>query len=92
MKKLFVCFLIISILFPFAAFAADVNFGDGSTKTLTASAWRALQTKDYAAVNAYVDKCVSVFSKKALEQQASLTDFPPGEEANTYWALNDVAT
>ncbi len=75
-----------------SAFAAKYDFGDGSSKTLTSKAWNALQTKDYDAVMAYVDKCVKSFSKKALEQQASLTKFPPKEEANNYWALNDVAT
>ena len=84
--------VIFSLILTGNSFAGEYNFGDGSTKTLTAKSWSALQTKDYAGVSAYVDKCVSVFSKKALEQQASLTNFPPSDEANNYWALNDVAT
>ena len=81
-----------SLLAPVQGIAKSYDFGDGTTKTLTAKAWNALQLKDYDAVIAYVDKCVSRYSKKALEQQASLTDYAPKEEANNYWALNDVAT
>ena len=80
------------LILPASASASEYNFGDGSTKTLTAKAWNALQTKDFTAVEAYADYCLSKYSKKALEQQASLPDFAPNEEANNYWALNDVGT
>ncbi|MBN1521964.1 MAG: tetratricopeptide repeat protein [Candidatus Aureabacteria bacterium] len=78
------------LFFTALGYGAEYNFGDESSKTLSTKAWSAFQTKDYDAVTAYADKCVSLFSKKALEQQASLTDFAPADEANNYWALNDV--
>ncbi|MBN1521967.1 MAG: tetratricopeptide repeat protein [Candidatus Aureabacteria bacterium] len=82
----------VALSVPIAGAPADYDFGDATTKTLTAKAWNALQLKDYNAVSAYVDKCLSLYSKKALEQQASLTDHAPKDEANNYWALNDVGT
>ncbi|MBN1522478.1 MAG: tetratricopeptide repeat protein [Candidatus Aureabacteria bacterium] len=92
MKKLTTLLLVIGMMLVSSPLmAANVNFGDGSTKTLTAGAWASLQTKDYDAVMAYTDKCISTFSSKALEQQASLTGFAPADEADQYWALNDVA-
>jgi tetratricopeptide (TPR) repeat protein len=87
------CSILIVLMMAFAAVSyAEFDFGDGSSKTLTGKAWNSLSTKDYAGVNAYVDKCVSAFSKKGMEQQAALTDFAPAEKANDYWALNDVGT
>ncbi|MCK5708653.1 MAG: tetratricopeptide repeat protein [Candidatus Aureabacteria bacterium] len=63
-----------------------------SSKELTAACWNSLQTKGYDDAITSADKCVKSFSKKALEQQASLTDFAPKDDASNYWALNDVAT
>jgi tetratricopeptide (TPR) repeat protein len=82
-----ICFFALA----FSAGAADYDFGDGSSKTLTGKAWNALQVKDYASIQAYADKCVKAFGSKAMEQQAALTDFAPADQANNFWALNDVA-
>ena len=92
MKKTLILMLVLGLLFPVSGIAGELSFGDGSSKTLTTKAWAALQVKDAEAVIAYVDKCVKTFSKKALEQQASLSDFAPKDEAVNYWALNDVGT
>ncbi len=75
-----------------AATAGEYDFGDFSSETLATKSWQALDAKDYAAVEAYAKKCLSLYEQKALEQQASLTDFAPKEKAFNYWALNDVAT
>ncbi|MBI2104268.1 MAG: tetratricopeptide repeat protein [Candidatus Omnitrophica bacterium] len=74
------------------ATTGEYDFGDFSSETLATKAWQALDAKDYAAVEAYTKKCISLYEKKAVEQQASLTDFAPKEKAFNYWALNDVAT
>ncbi|MBN1521968.1 MAG: tetratricopeptide repeat protein [Candidatus Aureabacteria bacterium] len=66
--------------------------GEGSSRSLTTSAWGALLQKKYDSVIKYADKCIKSFSDKAREQQGSLSDFPPKEETFSYWALNDVAT
>jgi len=72
--------------------AAEIDFGDFSSETLATKAWKALEAADYAAVEAYTKKCISLYESQALEQQASLTEFAPKEKAFNYWALNDVAT
>ncbi|MBI4597239.1 MAG: tetratricopeptide repeat protein [Candidatus Omnitrophica bacterium] len=74
------------------ASAAEYDFGDFSSETLATKAWQALEKGEYAAVEAYTGKCISLYESKAEEQSASLTDFAPKEKAFTYWALNDVAT
>ena len=68
------------------------DFGDYTSQTLTTKAWEALERQDFAAVEAFATKCISLYEHKALEQAATLTDFAPKEKAFSYWALNDVAT
>ena len=75
-----------------AATAGEYDFGDFSSETLATKSWQALDAKDYAAVEAYAKKCLSLYEQKALEQQASLMAFAPKEKAFNYWALNDVGT
>jgi tetratricopeptide (TPR) repeat protein len=89
LKKVAMLFVAMMLSVPIS-YAKDYNFGDGSTKTLTSGAWNALLTKDYEGVTAYTDKCISSFSRKAMEQQSSLTNFAPPEKAFDAWALNDV--
>ena len=72
--------------------ATEYDFGDFSSETLTGKAWKALEEGDYAAVEVYTTKCITLYEPQALQQSASLTDFPPKEKAFSYWALNDVAT
>ena len=71
---------------------SEFDFGDFSSETLAVKAWAALQSDDHAAVEAYANKCISLYEAKAVEQNASLTDVAPKETAFNYWALNDVAT
>lgn len=72
--------------------SGEYDFGDFSSETLTTKAWNALSAKDYAAVDAYTKKCISLYEAKAIEQQAALSEFAPKEKAFSYWALNDVGT
>ena len=75
-----------------AAAKGELDFGDFSSQTLTTKAWNALAAGDHAAVEAYARKCISLYEGKAVEQQASLTEFAASDKAFNYWALNDVAT
>lgn len=75
-----------------AAAPAEYDFGDFSSETLTTKAWKALDEGDYAAVEAYTTKCISLYESQAVQQQSSLTDFAPKDKAFDNWALNDVAT
>ncbi len=75
-----------------AADLVEYDFGDFSSETLTVKAWGALDVGDYAAVEAYTTKCITLYEKQAMQQADSLTDFAPKEKAFNYWALNDVAT
>ena len=75
-----------------SAAAKEYDFGDFSSETLATKAWKALEEGDYAGVEAYTGKCIALYESKAVEQQASLTEFAPKEKAFNSWALNDVAT
>jgi tetratricopeptide (TPR) repeat protein len=75
-----------------AAGPGGYDFGNFSSETLATKAWQALDGGDYAAVEAYATKNISLYETKAIEQQASLSDFAPKDRAFDYWALNDVAT
>ena len=75
-----------------SAAPVEYDFGNFSSETLATKAWQALDQGDYAAVEAYATKNISLYETKAIEQQALLTDFAPKDKAFNYWALNDVAT
>ena len=68
------------------------DFGDFTSSTLTAKAWEAYDEADYAAVEAYTNKCIELYATQAQEQTASLSDFAPKDTVFSYWAMNDVAT
>ena len=72
--------------------STEYDFGDFSSQTLTTNAWKALEAGEYAAVEAYTKKCISLYENQAQQQQASLTDFALKDKAFNYWALNDVGT
>ncbi|MBI4355407.1 MAG: hypothetical protein HY597_03005 [Candidatus Omnitrophica bacterium] len=72
--------------------AASYDFGDMTSATLAGKAWQALAAQDYAAVEAYTGKCITLYETKAVEQNQSLNAPAPKERAFDYWALNDVAT
>lgn len=85
------------LLAPFSTSYSQVgnsiyDFGDHTSVTLVTKAWDSLTQKDFNAVAAYTKKCIELYGQKAVEQQASLTDFAPSEKAFDYWALNDVGT
>ena len=75
-----------------AASTGEYDFGDFSSQTLTTKAWGALAGKDYAALDAFAKKCIALYEAKAIEQQASLSEFASKEKAFNFWALNDVGT
>jgi hypothetical protein len=72
--------------------APVLDFGDFSSQVLTSKAWDALGTSNHTAVDAYVAKCIELYTDKAKEMQASLTEAAGTEKAKEYWALNDVGT
>jgi tetratricopeptide (TPR) repeat protein len=72
----------------------DIDFGDMKSSTLTTKAWEALNKNDLEGVLIYTNKCISLYSDKAKEMQASLTEYPweTDDKIFSYWALNDVGT
>ncbi|MEW5894726.1 MAG: tetratricopeptide repeat protein [Candidatus Omnitrophota bacterium] len=72
----------------------DIDYGDFSSSTITAKAWKSLQENDVEAVKAYVAKNLELYEEKAKEMQGSLTEYPweSNEKIFEYWALNDVGT
>ncbi len=72
--------------------ASAYDFGDFKSVTLTGKAWTALNNKDYPGVAAYTDKCIDTYKDQALQMQSSLKAPASKDDANTYWALNDVGT
>lgn len=87
-----VAFLPFIALTPSAAQQVEYDFGDHTSVTLVVKAWGSLAEKDYNALAAYAKKCIELYGQKAAEQQASLKEFAPKENAFDYWALNDVGT
>jgi tetratricopeptide (TPR) repeat protein len=70
----------------------EYDFGDLTSQTLAMKGWDALSRGDHQAVEAYTKKCIQLYESKAIQQNASLTEFAPKDKAFSYWALNDVAT
>jgi hypothetical protein len=79
---------------PAAAPAGPTNydFGDFKSVTLTSKAWKALTDKDYPGVAAYTGKCIDTYKDQAIQMQGSLKAPAAKDDANNYWALNDVGT
>ncbi len=70
----------------------NLDFGNYTSETLTAKAWKAYVAHRYEAMDFYIRKCVELYGDAAERMQSDLTDYPAkGQEAD-YWALNDVAT
>jgi hypothetical protein len=67
------------------------DFNDLSSSTLTTNA---LNSGDHSLVDAYTDKCISLYLTKAIEMQNSLSSLPQGnqEDVSRDWALNNVGT
>ena len=70
----------------------DIDFGDYTSQTLTAKAWKAYSARRYEAMELYIRKCVELFGEDAKTMQSSLRDYPAKGQESDYWALNDVAT
>lgn len=80
-------------LFIAASAAAEPDFGDHASSTLTTKAWESLGRGELDLAMAYVTKCIELYEAEALRMQASLLAFPPTdppEKTFAYWALNDV--
>jgi tetratricopeptide (TPR) repeat protein len=72
--------------------ALGVDFGDASSQTLTTRAWEHYKAARYEEAEIFISRCLSLYSSKAREMQASLSAMPPEGRVFDYWALNDVAT
>ena len=83
-------FMAIACVCP--AFAAEHDFGDQSSSTLTGKAWKAMERNDLEAVKAYTGRCRELYEAQALKMQEGLTETPSKEKAHDFWALNDVGT
>ena len=87
--------ILLSVVFTFTSRAAELDFGDQASGTLTVKAWKALDEKKYADAITFANKCVELFEKQALEMQKELKDFVDSankDAVNKKWALNDVGT
>jgi len=76
------------------ASGSNWDYGDQSSSQLVDLSWQALAANDVKAVEAYVQKILSLYGAKAKEMQASLKDYATGsnDDIFKYWALNDVGT
>lgn len=73
--------------------AAELDFGNFSSETLTSKAWQAMNAKDYETAKAYANKCIEMYQAQAVEMQKGLSQ-PATEKEEVFksWALNDVGT
>jgi tetratricopeptide (TPR) repeat protein len=67
-----------------------ISFDDYTSQTLTKKAWEALNAKQPEAAIIYARKCIRLYGTLASEMQTSLKQYPPQDEIQNYWALNDV--
>ncbi len=74
------------------ATAAQLDFGDYTSSTLTTKAWEALDEKNYPAVLAYTRECVRRYGEEGRKMNAGMSGFAPEKLAADKWALNDVGT
>lgn len=93
--RAFVLSAFIGMLSPVMAqdAAPALDFGDFSSAAITNKAWGANEAKNFAAADAYTQKCIEMFKSQAIEQQKALTaPLTEKEEIFAQWALNDVGT
>ncbi|MCK5706036.1 MAG: tetratricopeptide repeat protein [Candidatus Aureabacteria bacterium] len=99
---IYIFLFFITLLCPSTNFAEEYRYitikpqnpkanDSGSSRSLTLKAWKMLEAKNFTQAIKLTDKCISIFNNQAKQQQKSLTYYP-SETANSYWALNDVAT
>ena len=72
--------------------AEGLDYGDYSSMTLQVKAWDALGEGRYEDAVKYTEKCAELYEEQARQMQAELSAKPAPENANDYWALNDVGT
>lgn len=63
-----------------------------TSSDLVRLSWEASSQRDPERLEKLVGTCLELYGAKALEQQASLSAFPPRGEEKNYQDLNDVAT
>ncbi len=63
-----------------------------SSKELVRLSWEASSKKDLKRLDELIEMALKLYNKKALEEQSSLSSFPPRGEEEKYQELNDVAT
>ncbi|MFH1644977.1 MAG: hypothetical protein ABIB11_01010 [Candidatus Omnitrophota bacterium] len=68
----------------------EFDFSDEDPLTLSMKAWESLNKKDEPSMLAYTLRCIELYEKEAVSQQASLVDFAPSGSESTYGALNSV--
>ena len=90
--KLFITTCLLLNAYVYSENSKQYDFGDNKSSTLASKAWASLEVKDWKGVEAYTEKCFSLYTKQALQQQSELTSMPPAAVANNCWALNDVGT
>ncbi len=69
-----------------------LDYGDFSSQTLVAKAWKASASKNYPELLAYTRRCVELYGEQGKRMNAELTGFEPEITAAEKWALNDVGT
>jgi tetratricopeptide (TPR) repeat protein len=94
MKRTFILTCLAMLLACLPLQAGDLDLGDYSSSTITAKAWAALGSKNYAEAIAYANKCVEMYEKQAVEMQKELTAPVAGDREEVFkkWAMNDVGT
>lgn len=89
LQTLLSCLFLISI--NAQAEPAGLDYGDFQTQTLLGKAQAALGASQYQLAIAYAEKCIEIYSKDALSQQAAMPTEPTDHNAIFQnWALNDV--
>ncbi len=85
-------FRILFVLLVFGLFCLEsgVCQDELSSEEMVVKAWEMLAKKDYDGVITYVDKGISLYAKKAAEEQACLKDYAPSGSEDNYKMLNSV--
>ena len=87
--------LFVALVVVASQVAAEVDYGDQRSETLTTKAWQALETQNWDGALAYTGKCIEKYEGEAKKMQDALQELPapePKEETSKRWALNDVGT
>ncbi len=69
----------------------NINFGDSSSTILISKAKESVSSNNMLNTLVYIEKCIELYKKEALAQQASLSRNPPKNKVDNYRQLNDAA-